>query len=158
MTRISWFAGIRPRFATPRSVLSWLILVVLVAGASAYSQGSRYALVPAHGTLYSAPYQDPERASLPAESGGCSADAPDLANPGTTHDLSPSQGSTAPQQECCERRSAPRSQPAPLRTAALDPPVLAHRPFCADGILPAASPPAPELPALTVVELSISRT
>jgi hypothetical protein len=56
-----------------------------------------------------------------------------------------------------ERSKAPRGEPVPVRTGAVDPPSLIQR-------LPGGSlhssdvPPEPELPALTVVDLSISRT
>ncbi|QNE14494.1 hypothetical protein [Pseudarthrobacter sp. NBSH8] len=60
-------------------------------------------------------------------------------------------------QECCERRLAPRSEPAPVRTGAVDPPSLTHQ-EPGDGILYSVVPSEPALPALTVVKLSISRT
>ena len=138
MTRQSWIAVLLSRHTPPRSVLSWLLLLALVAGAAAYTQGSRYALVPGVSSTHST--------------------AVDQANAGTGPSFTQFHGSAAPQPECCERRHAPRSEPAPLRTSALDPPVLAPRPSSADGIQPAASPPEPELPALTVIQLSISRT
>ncbi|KQR64124.1 hypothetical protein ASF98_11485 [Arthrobacter sp. Leaf337] len=57
----------------------------------------------------------------------------------------------------CERRQAPRSEPAPIRTGAVDPPSVTSQQH-GDRVISGAVPPEPDLPALTVIRLSISRT
>lgn len=61
-------------------------------------------------------------------------------------------GPAVPVQECCIRPSAPRGEPAPLKTGVPEPLFLTHGMPAADGI-PAAVPPEPVLRALTVVQL-----
>ncbi len=73
------------------------------------------------------------------------------------HEAVPSAEPDELEQDCCERNKAPRGEPAPVRTGAVDPPVLVHR-HLGDGTGARALPPEPELPSLTVVDLSISRT
>lgn len=59
--------------------------------------------------------------------------------------------------DCREPRHAPRGEPAPLRTGAVDPPPLVQ--WQPGGAVPSTGPPAePEVHALTLTELSISRT
>lgn len=73
------------------------------------------------------------------------------------HDAVPSAEPEEMEQDCCERNKAPRGEPAPVRSAVVDPPFLVHR-QPGDGSVARALPPEPELPSLTVVDLSISRT
>ena len=61
------------------------------------------------------------------------------------------------ERECCERRPAPRGEAAPLRTGAVDPPALFQR-LPGDAVLSNTVPPGSDPLALTVVQLSISRT
>ena len=60
------------------------------------------------------------------------------------------------ERDCCERRQAPRGEPAPLRTGAVDAPSLLLREDGGEVLSPA--PSEPDLPALTVIQLSVSRT
>lgn len=157
MTGLGWFSGrTLRRLISLRSVLSWFLLAVLVTGAASYCLGSRYAIVPGHSALDSAAHQDPAGAPSPATTASDLAPVP--AAVGVIQQVSQFEDPKMPQQECCERRSAPRSEPAPLRTGVTDLPVMAHRPFCADGPLSAVPLPEPGPPALTIIQLSISRT
>lgn len=151
------------RLMPPRRLISWLLLAVLVMGAASYLHGSRYGIVPAHGALSSGAHahQDPPGAASPADAvlrpGVISAHDPGAVR--AMQQVSWSGDAKVPPQKCCERRSAPRSEPVPLRAAALDQPLLlAPRPNSADGIFSALPPPEPDLRALTVLKLSISRT
>lgn len=144
------------RLVSPRIALSWLLLAALVTGAASYSHGSRYAIVPGHAPLSSAPQQDIVSAPSPAITPPGSA--PVQAATGVIHEVSRFEDSELPKQECCERRSAPRSEPAPLRTGVPDQSAAIHPPFRADGPIPAATPPAPGAAALTIIQLSVSRT
>ncbi|BCW17439.1 hypothetical protein NtRootA9_01470 [Arthrobacter sp. NtRootA9] len=127
-----------------------VLLALLVASAAAYTHGTRYALI-GHDTQESAPAP----VSL--------VSAPQSATPSPNPDTlpAPAQGGKTKDQEtgqngCCERRPAPRSEPAPIRIDAADPPATAPRNRSA-GVVQHA-PPEPDLPTLTVVSLSVSRT
>ena len=148
----SFSGGTLRRHISPRSVLTWFLLAVLVTGAASYCLGSRYAIVPGHAALYSAPHQDPAIAPSPANTASSSAAV------GVIQHEPRFEEQKMPQQECCERRSAPRSEPAPLRTGVTDLPAMTHRLCCADGPLSAVTSPEPGPPALTIIQLSISRT
>lgn len=140
-----------------RGLFVWLLLSLLLAGAASYAHGSRYAIVHGHG-----PYEPVAEQRLdPVPSQG------DVAGAGNTfllvsqmvravHEVGPVLETGAVQR--CERRQCPRSEPAPLKTGVVDPPSLTRWQQPGDGILYGPCPPAPDLPALTVVELSISRT
>lgn len=161
MTRSTWDTEeMLRRLSSPRRLVSWLLLAILVAGAASYLHGSRYRIVPAHGTFSSTAYQDPLSSSLPAatafSSGETLAQTPRAVR--ATPQVSWAGDAKVPQQECCERRSAPRSEPVPLRTGVLDPPVPARLPDPAGGLLSALAPPEPDLHPLTALQLSISRT
>ena len=132
------------RVGVLRSHLVWILAVLLLAGAASYSQGSRYAIV-GHG------YSQSAGAGQGAQTAGQAVGQ--AAGPSA----GPSSDPEYMEDNCCERRQAPRSEPAPLRTGAVDPPSLLHShpgPAVLSGILP----PEPDLPPLTVVQLSISRT
>ena len=128
-----------------RGHLVWILAVLLLVGAASYSHGSRYAIV-GHGYSQSAAAE-----SVAAEATGQAvgpAAGPSANQPSDRESV---------EDGCCERRQAPRSEPVPLRTGAVEPPSLLHSqpgPAVLSGILPAE----PGLPALTVVQLSISRT
>lgn len=132
MAALSWSPpGMLHRPHSPlRGSFVWLLLVLLLAGAASYSHGSRYAIVPDHA---------PVRAGEVVHQAGPAAGAEELGKDG------------------CERRKAPRSQPAPVRSGAVDPPALTGRQPQV-GMPSLVAPPDPDLPALTVVKLSISRT
>lgn len=144
------------RLVSPRIALSWLLLAALVAGAASYSHGSRYAIVPGHAPLSSAPQQDIVSAPPPAIAPPGSA--PALAATGVIQEVSRFGDPELPKQKCCERRSAPRSEPAPLRTGVPDQSAATHPLFRVDGPIPAAAPPVPGPAALTIIQLSVSRT
>ncbi|MFF1255022.1 hypothetical protein ACFVYC_21345 [Pseudarthrobacter sp. NPDC058329] len=73
------------------------------------------------------------------------------------HQANPVVDPESMERDCCERRHAPRGEPAPLRTGAIDPPsLLQQQPV--DTELSSAIPLESGLRALTVLQLSISRT
>lgn len=135
----------------------WLLLSLLLAGAASYTHGSRYAIVPGHG-----PFQSVAEQRLdPVPPQGDVASSRDTSSSGSqivraVHEVGPVLDTGT--LEHCERRQSPRSEPAPLRTGAVDPPSLTRWQQPGDGIFFSVRRPAPDLPALTVVELSISRT
>ena len=143
----------------PRSVFVWLLLVLLIAGAASYTSGSRYALVPGHGPVQTAAEQAaaeaPAQAETPAGPAEPAASAPHSVR--VIHEAGPSAEPAGLEREG-ERSKAPRGEPVPVRTGAVDPPSLIQR--LPGGTLHSAGdvPREPELPALTVVDLSISRT
>lgn len=116
-----------------RSVLVCILAAVLLTGAATYSQGTRYDLPGSH---------FPTAAAAPV--------APSADEPGESNDPEKLSDDSEP-------RCAPRGEPAPLRTGAVDPPASLHR-LPGDAALSSTVPEAPDLPALTVVKLSISRT
>lgn len=158
MATLTWSSPGDLRCAvTPRSVLLWLLLALLLTGAASYMHGSRYGIVPAHGTLE----------AVPAHNAGTPLPVEPAAHPGVSTAGQPtglsgraagfSVGPAMPVQECCVRTSAPRGEPAPLKTGVPEPPFLTHG-MSAWDFTPAAVPPEPVLRALTVVQLCISRT
>lgn len=138
----------------------WLLLSLLVAGAGSYTHGSRYALVPGHDTFQrvgeQGPALAPPRGEAAASPGGPSASASQTVS--VVHEVGPFVDREVLPKDRCERQQCPRSEPAPLRTGAADLPCLTRRQHPGDGIVSSVLPPEPDLPALTVVELSISRT
>jgi hypothetical protein len=142
-----------------RSLFVWLLLTLLLTGAASYTSGSRYAIVPGHGPVQAADDPGPREVPLQAETAASPADT-SLSTPhstGALHSAGPSRGTEEIEKDCCQRRHAPRGEPAPMRTGALDPPPVTHQ-QPGDALLNGAAPVEPDLPALSVVELSISRT
>jgi hypothetical protein len=145
-----------------RGLFVCILLVLLVAGAASYTHGSRYALV-GHGPFLTAPAQPAHSGAtlteaLPPPATSSSQGAPpssDSALVPVTHYAGPLDPESL-ERDCCERRQAPRGEPAPLRTGAVDAPSLLLRED-GGGVLFAA-PSEPDLPALTVIRLSVSRT
>lgn len=149
---------LRCRVSLRRSFV-WLLLSLLLAGAASYSCGSRYALV-GHSPIQAA-------SSQTAGLKGHNATPPQAATSATptsaiqtvraVHQAGPFVEPVELGKDCCQRNKAPRGEPAPLRTGAVDPPSVLHR-LPGDGTFSTDDPPNPDLPALTVVQLSISRT
>ena len=140
------------RVGVLRSHLVWILAVLLLAGAASYSQGSRYAIV-GHGYSQSAGAGQGAQAAAQAVGQATAQAVGQAAGPSANQ----SSDRDSVEDGCCERRQAPRSEPVPLRTGAVEPPSLLHSqpgPAVLSGILPAE----PDLPPLTVVQLSISRT
>lgn len=142
-----------------RSAFLWLLLALLLAGAASYTQGSRYTLIPNH-----VPVQllgVPADAGLPLEAvtaaSPADASASGWKTAGIVQHAGPAAGNEELEMDCCHRRQAPRSEPAPVRTAAADLPSLTIQQE-EDKAIAGARPPTPDLPALTVIKLSISRT
>jgi hypothetical protein len=136
----------------------WLLLVLLIAGAASYTSGSRYALVPGYGPVQPADGQAAGGVPPQAETSAGPAE-PAASTPHSVrvfHEAGPAAEPAGLEREG-ERSKAPRGEPVPVRTGTVDPPSLIQR-------LPGGSlhsidvPRAPELPGLTVVDLSISRT
>ncbi|MDP9697077.1 UNVERIFIED_ORG: hypothetical protein J2X79_004661 [Arthrobacter globiformis] len=151
------------RHPPARSILTWLLLAVLVVGAVSYSQGSRYSLVAGRG--------------LPAAAVAVSGGSPVLAvhnRAALPHSQFPQAAARIQGREdsqavhcqdpapgpgnCCKRYLASRGEPSPLRTAALDPPQAA--PQASPGTAADSPPSSTERgsTALTLAQLSISRT
>ena len=161
MAALSWSKlGMLRRPVSLRGIFVWLLLSLLLAGAASYTHGSRYAIVPGHGSFQAVGEQGlesvPLRGEAAASSGDLSASVSQIVR--VVHEVGPFVDPEALPKDRCERRQSPRSEPAPLRTGAVDPPSLTHRQQPGGGILSIVLPPAPDLPALTVVDLSISRT
>lgn len=143
-----------------RSLFVWLLLTLLLTGAASYTSGSRYAIVPGCGPVQTADDLGPQELPPPAELAANPAADPSVStsqSTGATHHAAPSSGTEEVERDCCQRRHAPRGEPVPMRTGALDPPSVNYQ-QPGDALLNGAEPPEPGLPALTVVELSISRT
>lgn len=140
-----------------RSIFLWLLLALLLTGAASYTHGSRYAIVPADGPVQSMEVQGTGAVPLQAESAAIPAgnSAWEQRAVRAVHHAGPCADPEAPEKDCCQRRQAPRSEPSPLRTGAVDPPTLRQT---GGGIFLSDIPPEPDLPALTVIGLSISRT
>ncbi|OAE02797.1 hypothetical protein [Arthrobacter sp. OY3WO11] len=150
--------GLLRCLAALRSVFVWLLLVLLIAGAASYTAGTRYALVPGYGPVQSEGGQAsggvPPQAETAAGQAGPSVAASQFVR--VIHEAGPSAEPAGLEKEG-ERSKAPRGEPVPVRTGAVDPPSLTQR---LPGVtLPSSDVPrAPELRVLTVVDLSISRT
>lgn len=142
-----------------RSVFVWLLLALLLAGAASYTHGSRYAIVPNHGPVQSTQERAAEEVPLQAETAASPADTSASASQtrGVVHQAGPTAGTEEVEHDCCERPQAPRSEPPPVRSGAADPPSLTGQ-QPGTGMLSGTVPPEPDLPALTVIKLSISRT
>lgn len=138
-----------------RSLFVWLLLALLLTGAASYTNGSRYAIVPDHGPVQSTGNQGAKGALPQAEPADTSASPVQAAR--VIRQAGPALGTEEAEKDCCERRQAPRGEPAPIRTGAIDPPSATHQ-HPGEAPPDGAAPPEPDLPALTVVELSISRT
>ena len=153
---------------SPRSALMWLLLVLLVAGAASYSQGSRYALAAQSGPFLSVGSEPVNPAVSPTETREtdseplmqAAADAPQSpdADPARdTRSATPCLDTRPKHQHCYAWYLAPRGEPSPLRAAALEPPPLMSL-SCPDVIKGSAPSPDEPIQALTVIQLSISRT
>lgn len=142
-----------------RSLFVWVLLALLITGAASYTHGSRYAIVPGHGQVQATDHHGPQEEQPSAEPAASSADTSASTAQATpaVHRAGPSPETEEVEKDCCLRRHAPRGEPAPMRTGALDPPSLSHQ-EPGDALLNGIAPPEPHLPALTVVKLSISRT
>ncbi|WP_426228570.1 hypothetical protein [Pseudarthrobacter sp. DSP2-3-2b1] len=151
-------SGILRGVTTLRSAFVWLLLTLVLTGAASYTHGSRYQLVPGHSQYQSTGERCVEEVPAPAESAPAPDEVPAPVSQAVSavHEVGPSIEPVALEQDS-ERRHAPRGEPAPVRTSAVDPPSLTHR-LPGDWMLSSAVPPEPDLPGLTAVELSISRT
>lgn len=154
--------GMLRRPVRVRSLLVCLLLVLLVAGAASYTHGSRYALV-GHGPFLTAPLQPAGSGPALTEVPPPPAAIPCLVTPSSDSPIVPVQHHAGPapdpdsmERDQCERRPAPRGEPAPLRTGAVDAPLLLLYEEYGAGL--SAVPSEPDLPTLTVIELSVSRT
>lgn len=139
------------------------LLVLLVAGAASYTHGSRYALV-GHGPFLAAAGQSTDlNGQAAAPRSAATVAAPGDAPPSESRAVAVVQQAsscTDPEsleRDCCGRRHAPRCEPAPLRTGAVDPPATLRRDD-GDEVLGHGMPGEPDLPSLTVIQLSVSRT
>ena len=149
-----------------RGVLSWLLLTALVAGAASVCQGSRYALAAGPGSCLAAVSEpDMKAPSTPNAGGSADSSWPSVevsaGGPGAAQDIPAAtqfREPAVPQQECCQRRPAPRSEPALLRIALPDPPAALTPPSAAASLLVSDAPPQTEPATPAPQQLSISRT
>lgn len=159
MAALSWSPlGVLRCPVSLRSVFVWLLLALLLAGAASYTHGSRYAIVPGHGPVQTTEKWAAAEVPLLAETAASAAEtsASAMQTRGVVQ-AGPAAGTEEVEKDCCERRHAPRSEPAPVRTGAVDPPsLIGQQP--GDRMTSGAVPQEPGLPALTVIKLSISRT
>jgi len=163
MTALRWSSlGTFRCLVSLRNAFVWILVALLLTGAASYTHGSRYAIV-GHGPFQSVGAQsagpEGEAVAPPAATSPSQSDTPASASQAVraVHQAGVFVDPESMERDCCERRQAPRSEPAPLRTAAVDPPsLLRWQP--GDAVLSCTIPPEPDLPALTVVQLSISRT
>lgn len=160
--------GTRPIRALSRP---WILLACLLPGlllvaAVSYFQGTRYALVPEPGAALSAVHHaagahspGPAEALLAAELRHAPSSVPVPGQPPAADGRnSPCPDDSPRHHTCCDRYPAPRSEPAPTKAAAPDPPALAL-PAGQRSLLPSGPPQAePRRQALTLDQLSISRT
>jgi hypothetical protein len=160
MAALNWSSlGLLRSPASLRSLFVWLLLTLLLTGAASYTHGSRYAIVPGHGPVQTADEPGSQEVPPQAAPAASSADTSLSISQSTdaVHRAAPSPGTEEVEKDCCQRRHAPRGEPAPMRTGAVDPPSVTYQ-QPGDVLLNGAVRPEPDLPALTVVELSISRT
>jgi hypothetical protein len=124
--------------AALRTLLGWLLLAALLAAAVSYSQGTRYAMVAQDQAASIVSVMDGHDAGQGNQNASCPED---------------SQHHHA----CCDRYPAARSEPAPSKAAAPDPPAAALPPG-PQHVLAVVQEPEPRRQALTLDQLSISRT
>lgn len=137
-----------------RSAFVWMRAVLLLAGAATYSHGTRYAI--SGNNFFATAETLPAGMDSPCASAGNDSVTQGSGAVAPVHQACPA-GPDSSAEDCCGRGQAPRGEPAPLRTGAVAPPPVLHR---EPGDLgPAAvAPHEPEFRALTLAELSVSRT
>lgn len=131
-----------------------MLAVLLVAGAATYSQGTRYAI--SGNNFFATTEALPTVVDSPCASAGSNIVAQDSGSVAPVHQACPA-GPDSSAEDCCGRGQAPRGEPAPLRTGAVDAPSVLHR-EPGDLGLAAVAPEEPEFRALTLAQLSVSRT
>lgn len=139
-----------------RGVFVWLLLVLLIAGAASYTAGTRYGLVPGHSPAQGGQTAGHVTLRAIADAVPAAPSASAAQSVRVVHEAGPSAEPAELENEG-QRIKAPRGEPVPVRTGAVDPPSLIQR-LPGGSLHSSGVPPEPELPALTVVELSISRT
>ena len=158
------------RRGAPRSILVWLILASLVVGAAAYSQGSRYALLAGQHsaqTTAQTASENPDSAARQNTAVRTEILQNTVVQPFPTvavrmdhlHQRAFHCNERGQQrQDCCVQYHAARGEPSPVRAPALDPPAATTGPLpCPDPAGPAPSQDSRRL-ALSLTQLSISRT
>lgn len=160
MAALNWASPRMPRSPVSlRSLFVWLLLTLLLTGAASYTSGSRYAIVPEYCPVQAAGNLVSKEVPPHAKGAASPADSSLSASQstGAVHRAAPSLGTEEVEKDCCQRRHAPRGEPASMRTGAVDPPSVTYQPP-GDAMLNDTPPPDLDLPALIVVALSISRT
>lgn len=155
--------GILRRLVSLRSIFVCILLALLVAGAASYTHGSRYALV-GHGPFLTVPAQPVDAAGPLTEAPPLVSNSPGQGAPPSsdspvvpvTHQAGPVLDPESMERDCCERRHAPRGEPVPLRTGAVNEPSMLLQET--GGEVLSAVPSEPDLSPLTVIQLSVSRT
>jgi len=145
--------------AAPRILLGWLLLAVLLVAAASYSQGTRYALVAEPAPALSAVQHAPATHSPAPLNAAAGAE---LLHPASSVHARDGHNASCPEDSpqhhaCCDRYPASRSEPAPTKAAEPDPPTAAVT-AGPRHVLQVAQEPAPRRQALTLDQLSISRT
>ena len=160
----------RGRRMAPRSVLVWLILAALVAGAAAYSQGSRYALVAGQDsgrTTAQTVTKNPDISALQSVVVPGAGPQHPVVQPLQSASVRMDHGHRRAfhceergqqRQDCCFQYHAARGEPSPVRAPALDPPATVAGPLPSPD--PSVPPPSQKDRglALSLTQLSISRT
>lgn len=134
-------------FVSRRSPFVWVLTLLLILGAASYTQGSRYALIG-----HSSVSESTSPGSHGADETNGSRSVPVI------HKTSPRFGPTPMDRECCKSRSAPRGEPAPLRTGGVDPPTFLIGQQAGDEHQSRSVPAEPGPQRHMIVQLSISRT
>lgn len=137
-----------------RSAFVWMLAVLLLAGAATFSHGTRYAI--SGNNFFATAEALPAGVDSPCATAGNNSVAQDSEPVAPVHQACPA-GPDSSAEDCCGRGQAPRGEPAPLRTGAVDPPPVLHR-EPADAGPAAVAPQEAEFRALTLAELSVSRT
>lgn len=137
-----------------RSAFVWILAVLLLTAAATYSHGTRYAI--SGNNFFATAEALPAGMDNPCASAGNDSGTQESGPASPVHRACPA-GPDSSAEDCCGRGQAPRGEPVPLRTGAVDPPPMPHRE--PGGAHAAATPTEePEFSALTLAELSVSRT
>lgn len=140
----------------------WILLAFLIAGAASYVQGTRYSLAghpPAAASASSETgFSSMAMPSVPSEESQAGAPSSFSSSVPAVFAGSASQDEKPLEGACCERRQAPRAEPAPLRIASAHSAATLQHWTAGQPLSSPPMPPEPDLPTLTVVELAVSRT
>ncbi len=123
MAALSWPSlGMLRCLVSLRSAFVCFLAALLLTGAASYTHGSRYAIV-GHSPFQSVGTPSPgpegvEAGALPAATSPGPGEARSSASQAVrvVHQAGPCSDPESMERDCCERRQAPRGEPAPLKT------------------------------------------